>query len=250
MTSLENRGVASTATARQRELEDFLDYLSSTVAHELRTPLAVIAGYAELLRTRDNDETRREAPRRIQEAAERLLGLIDDIVTASAIESGAVVLDREPVEVEAAVASAIRLVEPTSDRHSFGAQCVNQAGWPVVSADPEQLARMLVTLVSNAVMSSPQGGEVFVTARREGRVALVSVADEGPGMAEAERAHVFERVSRVGLPGRGDAAARLGLSVTRGLVELHGGSIWVESEPGKGSTFRFTLPLHEGGGAE
>ena len=108
-------------------------------------------------------------------------------------------------------------------------------------------ARRLHQVVSRLLPSAH--GSVLVTARQEGRVALVSVADEGPGMAEAERADVFERVSRIGLPGGRGAGARLALSVTRSIVELHGGSIWVESQPGKGSTFRFTLPLHEGGEA-
>ena len=240
---------SSWSARRAKESDDrvaeFADRIISTVAHELRTPLSVIVGYAELLRVRDDDEIRREATTRILEGAERLSSAIHDILTVSTIDSGNVSIDPAPVELEAAVADVIRLFESKTSTHTLAAHVSADAS-PTVSADPHQLSEVLTRLVSNACESSPEGGEIVISSEARDGFAVVSVADEGRGMGEEERAAVFERFSHAVNPSPGDSRGTgLGLYIASRFVELNGGSISVESAPGRGSTFTFTVPLAE-----
>jgi signal transduction histidine kinase len=230
--------------AEAAEQSEAIDRLISTVSHELRTPLSVIVGYAELLGARDDEETRREAPIRIKEAAERLSSVVENILTVSSLDSGSLFLELVPVDLEDAVAETIARFERDETGHSFASNSMSPEGWPVVTADPVELGRILANLVSNACKYSPGGGEIVVRADRRDGSAVVSVSDQGPGIGEEEQERAFERVSRLDGPvQRGTRGSGLGLYITRALVELHGGSIWVESEPGRGSTFTFTVPL-------
>ena len=239
--ALPSRSVA-TRSDEATGLADF-DRLISTISHELQTPLSLIVGYAELLRTRDDIDTRRDAALGIQEAAERLSETVDDILTVAALDSGNVRLVLAPVELEEAVYASIRDVQSTCDHCSVVARS-DAAEWPVVSADRVQLERILENLAANGCKNSPAGSEVSISANVRNGVAIVSVRDDGVGLTDVERARVFQRFSGIESPKRrGTRGSGLGLYIARALVELHGGTIWVESEPGRGSAFTFTLPL-------
>jgi len=217
------------------DVSQFLDRFVSTVSHELRTPLSVVVGYAELLEARDDPATRREAVLRIREAAERLASVIDAILLTATIDSGTVVLDPVPVDL-------VETVEETIRGHGERHFELAAGAWPVVSADPEQLREILRQLVSNACKYSPPEAPVTIDAVRRDGFAVISVADRGRGIPTAQRELLFERFAR------GDGAAAtggsgLGLYIVRGLVELHGGSVAVESETGVGTTVSFTVPL-------
>ena len=234
---------------RAKETDDrvaeFADRIVSTVAHELRTPLSVIVGYAELLRVRDDDDIRQEATTRILEGADRLSSVIHDILTVSTIDADSVSVDPAPVDLEAAVADVIRLFEVKTSTHTLTARAAGDAP-PIVSADPHQLSEILARLVSNACESSPEGGEIVISSEARDGFAVVSVADEGRGMGEEERAAVFERFSHaVNASPRDSRGTGLGLYIASRFVELNGGSISVEGAPGRGSTFTFTVPLAE-----
>lgn len=216
--------------------------LISTLAHELRTPLTVILGYAELLRARNDEETRREAPARIVQAAEDLLFVVDDLLTVFAADAGALRVEPVHVDLGGAVADTIRAFESKSEKHRFVNSCREDQCW--VSADGEYLARVLTNLLLNAVKYSPNGGDVEVSVQKEAGYAEVSVSDHGLGLTEEELETVFERFAPIELRDHPEIRSTgLELYKVRRLVELHGGSVAAESEPGKGSTFRFRIPL-------
>lgn len=220
------------------------DRLISTLSHQLRTPLAVIIGYAELLQHREDEETRREAPVRIQEAAEELSLMIDDLLIVLAIDSGLLSIDPAPIELKAVVVDAIECLDARFDKHLFEARCPDSDSWPLVFAHREHLTRIFTSLLLNAYKYSPDGCRVTITADEEEGFATVSVSDEGRGLTEEQLAALFERFSPIDVPGRPDIRSTgLELYKVRRLVELHGGSIRAESKPGKGSTLTFTLPL-------
>lgn len=231
--------------AHEVEVDQLKSALVSTVSHELRTPLTMIRGFAELLATRDlKEQQSREALQQISVSAERLSRLIDDLLSVSRIEAGRLVVRSEPLELADAVGEAIATLPP--DREAR----VELNGATAVLADPDMLVQILTNLTSNAAKYSPPGCPVFVECRRNGPVVEISVRDEGIGLSETEVSHLFEKFYRVERAEvRRAGGTGLGLYITKHLVELQGGQIWVRSEPGQGSTFTFTLPASgsEGG---
>ena len=231
----------------EREVDHLKSSLVSTVSHELRTPLTMIQGFSELLLDRDLSEERsKEALNQIKNAAERLSRLIEDLLSVSRIESGRLVARLEPVELEPVVAEVIAPYL-AHRRIKVGLDGVSTA-----MADRDQLVQILTNLVSNAVKYSPAGTDIAISARAEGRTVQVEVTDRGIGMTEEERSRLFEKFFRAD---RGEVrdvgGTGLGLYITRNLVEMQGGQIWVRSKKGKGSTFVFSLPavLARDGGA-
>jgi len=213
----------------------------SNLAHELRTPLAVIIGYAELLRLRDDEETRKEAPERIVTAAQELGWVVDDLLTVFAIEAGALLIDAQPIELETAVTQVVEEFRQRSGSYLFATS--TEGPWPVVAADQQHLSRILTSLFMNACKASADGGEVRIAIRREDDFAVVEVSDDGIGLTKKQLAVVFDRFA-VDLPEQlGVRRSGLELYKVRRLVELQGGSISATSEPGKGASFTFTLPL-------
>jgi signal transduction histidine kinase len=217
------------------------EQIVSNLAHELRTPLTVILGYAERLRARDDEETRREAPARIVEAAEHLLFVVDDLLTVFALDVGGLSLDPTAVDLHDAVTEAIRAFESRSDNHRFTTTCDGEC-W--VSADGEHLTRIVTNLLLNAVKGSPNGGDVVVRINKERDFADLSVSDSGVGLTKEQLDTVFDRLAPIQPPGHPMIRSTgLELYKVRRLVELHGGSVAAESEPGKGSTFHVRIPL-------
>lgn len=236
-----------------RELDRAREKFLHVAAHELRTPLTPIKGYAELLK-RHLDE--RETPFGDQEAFERrtletivescgvMQRLINDLLDASRAQVGQLRLDRFPVDLVAMVRRITEGTQLATETHvlEFESDVPQLVGhW-----DGQRLSQVLNNLLSNAVRHSP-GGRIVVRVSREGASALVMVKDEGPGIPAEVANRLFQPFVR-GLPA--DAphtrGMGLGLYVCDGIVKAHGGRIWAESEPGKGSTFYFTLPLPEG----
>jgi PAS domain S-box-containing protein len=226
--------------SHEREVDQLKSSLVSTVSHELRTPLTMIQGFAELLLTRDTDkESSREALEQINASARRLGRLIEDLLSVSRIESGRLEVRLDPVAVSGAVEEVSALLGRDRDVRIDIADEL-----PPVMADGELLIRILTNLLSNAVKYSSPETPISVTARSVGTSAEVSVSDRGIGMSQAEMARLFDKFFRADRPEvRSAGGTGLGLYITRNLVEMQGGQIWAESEPGRGTTFRFTLPL-------
>lgn len=234
-----------------RELDRAREKFLHVAAHELRTPLTPIKGYAELLK-RHLDE--RDTPFGDQEAFERrtletivescgvMQRLINDLLDASRAQVGQLRLDRFPMDLVSMVRRIAEGVQLATETHvlEFESDVPKLVGhW-----DGQRLSQVLNNLLSNAVRHSPDGGRIVVRVSRDGDTALVMVKDQGPGIPAEVANRLFQPFVR-GLPA--DAphtrGMGLGLYVCDGIVKAHGGRIWAESEPGKGSTFYFTLPL-------
>jgi signal transduction histidine kinase len=235
------------ANDRLKELDKMKSYFVSNVSHELRTPLTAIEGLADNMLdgiTGYLNEKQVSYMSDIKASADRLARLIDDLLDLSRIERGSVEL--KPAKVSLAtlideVTSSLRAVAEEKRVHlEVNGTNPNLTAW----VDRDKIIQVLMNLIGNAVKFSPPQGKVSVTACNLGDGWVqVSVTDAGPGIAAEEASKIFDEFYQIKKPGEEKTkGAGLGLPISKKLVELHGGSIWVESEPGKGSNFSFTLP--------
>jgi signal transduction histidine kinase len=217
------------------------------MSHELRTPLNAIIGFSEVLLERlfgEVNEKQEDYLKDIHSSGRHLLSLINDILDLSKVEAGRMELEPASFNLSDAFSNAITLVRERAQRHSIflGLDVDSQLG--DIVADQRKFKQILLNLLSNAVKFTPDGGRVDVIARRERNELVVAVKDTGIGIAPEDQDAVFEEFRQVGRNYTNkQEGTGLGLSLTRRFVELHGGRIWVESQPGKGSTFTFTLPI-------
>jgi signal transduction histidine kinase len=217
--------------------------LVANVSHELKTPIAAIRAHLENLL----DGVERPDPRTLEVMlvqTERLGRLVEQLLDLSRLESGEMPLERRSVDVDDVVSRVIS--EISVSRHA-GDLTINREipeDLPPLDADPERLHQVLFNLVDNAVRFTPPGGEVTIGAeRRDGRVE-VRVSDTGVGIAPEHLPRLFERFYRVDPSrSRDDGGTGIGLAIARSVVEAHGGHIRAASEPGRGSTFTFDLPV-------
>ena len=229
-----------------RELTRLQSEFVSIASHEFRTPLAALVGFTELLLHGEGDHTDRHAwIETMHEEAVRLSHLVEELLDVARIQEGRLTLDYQPVDIRAAVERALAPIELQTTVHRFERRV--GAALPAVLADQEKLVRVLSNLLSNAVNYSPAGGSITVTADCHDRVVRLSVADEGLGIPPDELPRLFGRFHRVQTSDRTDIRGTgLGLYITKQLVELQGGRIWVESPGlGRGSTFHVELPVAE-----
>jgi signal transduction histidine kinase len=234
------------ARERAEEMARMRSDLVNTISHELRTPLTVILGNAPLLTDTEKmppTEEVAEIAADIVEDAGHLLALINDLLDISKIEAGRLGLNIQRLDAGRIIAEAAnkvrRLVEDKG--LSLDASAEDLA----ISADPLRLKQILFNLLSNAVKFTDHGG-IAVSAFADGPLAVIEVADTGIGIRPDDQAGIFDAFRQLDSSARRQVGGTgLGLAITRNLIELHGGSIQVESMPGRGSTFRFTVPLSE-----
>ena len=230
--------------ARQKEAErlnDLKNEFLASVSHELRTPLHTILGFTELLGEElegSLNETQKEFVRHIHRDSEHLLGLINDVLDLSRIESGGLRLHPESLSLREAISDAVSSIKPHAEARSVHIDSDDPDDLHVI-ADPIRLRQILYNLLSNAVKFTAAGGKVTVKTWRKGAAVRITVADTGIGMSRQEQAQIFERFYQVSNTSGGTG---LGLAICKQLVEMHGGSISVESELGIGSQFHFELP--------
>jgi two-component system sensor histidine kinase VicK len=214
----------------------------SLVSHEFRTALVGIQGFSEMIRDEDVsvDEAKGFAAD-INKDAERLNRMINDMLDLDRIEAGRLTLHVEAAYVNSLLRDAVERARASTTKHYIA--CSFDPGQPVVQCDPDRIAQVISNLLSNAIKYSPQGGEIAVTSvARDGHVD-VSVRDHGVGIAPDFAKKLFSRYERYEKTSSKILGTGLGLAITRQIVEMHGGKIWVDSEPGKGSDFHFTLPV-------
>jgi GAF domain-containing protein/HAMP domain-containing protein len=221
----------------------------ANMSHELRTPLNAIIGFSEVLRERlfgDVNEKQDDYLKDIHSSGRHLLSLINDILDLSKIEAGRMELEPSTFELRGVMENALTLVRERAQRHEILLGLDVAADIGDVTADERKLKQILVTLLTNAVKFTPDGGRVDVNACRDGADIVIAVADTGIGIAPEDQEAVFEEFRQVGRSYTNkQEGTGLGLALTRKFVELHGGRIRLESTPGKGSTFTFTLPSRQ-----
>jgi signal transduction histidine kinase/DNA-binding response OmpR family regulator len=222
----------------------FKDQFLSTMSHELRTPLNAVLGFSELLSDiRYGPLTERQARyvSHIHTSGQHLLRLINDILDLSKIEAGRLRLNIECVSVETCIAEVCESLQPLVDKSTHQLTQDVSHGL-LIHADATRFRQMLTNLLGNAIKFTPKGGRIELVAREMADMVRISVRDSGPGIPPEERKRIFEAFHRMGLSDKTSEGTGLGLAITRRLVELHGGTLDVESEPGAGSCFYFTLP--------
>jgi two-component system sensor histidine kinase/response regulator len=224
------------------------DFLAS-MSHELRTPLNAIIGFSDLLA--DDmpgplTAVQREYVGYVGGAGRHLLSLINDILDLSKIEAGRIELRREPSSLPAIAKAVLEIVSPIAAKKRIRLADRVPEDLPALEVDPVRVKQVLYNLLSNAIKFTPEEGRVALEARAEGDRVAVSVTDTGVGIGPEDLPRLFQAFEQLDA-GKGQREGTgLGLVLTKRLVELHGGEIRVESEPGKGSRFSFTLPLGSG----
>jgi signal transduction histidine kinase len=237
--------------AKGRELEAANRHKSeflANVSHELRTPLNAIIGFSEVLQERlfgELNEKQAEYTDDILSSGRHLLSLINDILDLSKIEAGRMDLEVTRFHLPDTIENALLLVRERASRHGIKLDRVIDDRLGDFTGDERKVKQILVNLLTNAVKFTPEGGQIKVEASLGDRAVIVSVTDTGIGIAKEDQEAIFEEFRQA----KGDYAQKregtgLGLTLTKRFVEMHGGKIWVDSEPGKGSTFTFTLPLN------
>ena len=213
----------------------------AAVAHDLRNPLNVIT---TTMHAMTEEELAREREKQLlllaTRAGEQMNNLIGDLLDAARLQAGHLPLHPEDVPVVAIVAEAEEMFRPLADERGVRLETLVADRYAVVRADPVRVSQIVGNLIGNALKFTPEEGTVTLRTAHGDEYVVIQVVDTGPGLRSSEIEHLFDRFWQAGNLNRGGVG--LGLTIAKGLVEAHGGMIWVESEVGTGSTFSFTLP--------
>ena len=235
------------AYAELKEADRLKDEVVQNVSHELRTPLTFVKGYVELLLEGNAGPLTEEQKKYLKIVAEKT-DVVTDLVSSIMFLQQ---VDRVPgnkasVSLTRVARRALRGCAATAEK--AGLRLVENLpdGLPPVAGDEGRLLQVFDNLLSNAIKFSPNGGQITVTVKDAGQMEQVLVADRGIGIPKDQQERIFERFYQVnGSARRRFGGAGLGLAIVKRIVEMHGGRVWVDSEPGKGSTFHFTIPKYE-----
>jgi signal transduction histidine kinase len=224
------------------ELDRLKDEFVSSVTHELRTPLTSISGYVELLMEDESNAERRGYLTIVDRNAERLLGLVSDLLFSARLQEGRLELAREDVDLKRLVLHAVESARPRAEQ--AGVELTTRiADVPIVSGEAVRIAQLLDNLISNAIKFTPSGGSVSVCLDLHEGLVQVEVSDTGIGIPESERERLFERFFRSQtVLERQIQGTGLGLFISKAIAEAHGGRIGVRSTEGEGTTFLVELP--------
>jgi signal transduction histidine kinase len=231
-----------------RELEETSQHKSeflASMSHELRTPLNAIIGFSQVLREEmfgELNEKQAEYLEDILTSGNHLLSLINDVLDLSKVEAGQLELEVAPFSLQEALERGVVMVRERAADDGVDLAVALNPDVDVVEGDERRIRQVIFNLLSNAVKFTPAGGAVDVTTDRVDGEVQVSVADTGPGLAPDEHERIFAEFQQTDAGIEQGEGTGLGLALSKRLVELHGGRIWVDSELGKGSTFVFTLP--------
>ncbi len=220
--------------------------LVTHVSHDLRTPLAALHGYIETLRLKADDlddATRAAYLDTALQHSRRLTRLVEELFELSKLDAHDIALHPERFSAAELVQDVLQKFQLEACRKDIALRMDCPEGLPFVNADIALIERVLENLLGNAIRHTPAGGEILAKLRVADDKVYIEIRDSGPGIDEADRPHIFERLYRGGNRERSDEHAGLGLAIARQIVELHHGDIRVSSEPGKGAVFSFPLPV-------
>jgi len=229
--------------ARLGEIDRLKDEFFTGISHDFRTPLAAIRWSADLLHTGSLGTLTPKQMRlaeSIQSSSRRLLALVGQIVELGRLRAGRLQLDLRPTDLQGVIGQAVEEVRPLAEHGQLRLDVTVPDDLPPITADAERLHQIVVNLLANAVRFTPAGGRVSVSSGLEAAEVAVRVADTGVGIPADLLPKIFDPYEQAH---RGRGGSGVGLMVVRGLVEAHGGRVWVESVEGHGSRFTFTLPV-------
>jgi signal transduction histidine kinase/CheY-like chemotaxis protein len=251
--AIHNARVFSELQERSRQLEVASEHKSkflASMSHELRTPLNAVIGFSDVLLERmfgDLNERQEEYVRDIRDSGRHLLELINEILDLSKVEAGRMELDLAPVPMMQVLEHGVAMVRERAARQGVSLTLACDGDLGLVSADELKLKQVVLNLLTNAVKFTGEGGAVHVTARIAGDEAQIEVRDTGIGIADDEQEQIFEAFQRGGRAVRSTTEGTgLGLTLSKRIVQLHGGRVWLESRLGQGSTFGFAIPVARG----
>jgi signal transduction histidine kinase/CheY-like chemotaxis protein len=242
----EDHGVVWTVRdmSERARLERAKSEFVATASHELRSPLTSIKGFVELLERSSEgmSERQREFIEIILKSTDRLVELVNDLLDVARIEADHVEINRRPIDVGEIVHEVVELIAPrTESKHQRLTSYVAPT-LPPALADPGRVRQIVANLLTNAHLYTPEGGTIHVGVEPDRAWVQIVVEDSGVGMSNEETARIFERFYRAGNRSGSNPGTGLGLSIVKSLVDLHGGQISVDSEPGRGTVFRVRLP--------
>jgi signal transduction histidine kinase len=236
------------ANARLKELDRIKSQFLANMSHELRTPLNSIIGFSEVLQDGilgEVSEQQHSALEEIHRSSKHLLDLINDLLDFSRIENGRLTLHKTTFNLCDLLDEVKTIIHPLVAKKSQALDIRQETGMPLICADRLRLKQILVNLMGNASKFTPAGGHITLTCspKEDGQL-LFSVADDGIGIRPEDQEIIFEEFRQVdGTVTRTETGSGLGLTISKRLVELAGGQIWVESQLGKGAVFSFLLPV-------
>ena len=226
-----------------RRVEDIKKDFVVNASHELRTPIAAITGAVEILEDEAAGAARGEAIEILKRHADRLMGIVEDLLKLGELEDRAFRLDVTEIDGPALAAGVLRVFEPRANAKALALRLDAAAGLPALRGDADQIERLLFNLVDNAVKYTDKGS-VTLALKTEGTDYILEVSDTGPGIPPEHRSRIFERFYVVDKSrSRKLGGTGLGLSIVKHIVQLHGGTIVVDSAEGRGATFTVRLPL-------
>jgi signal transduction histidine kinase len=225
-----------------RTAEEIKTTFISIVSHELKTPVALIKGYASTLRRDDarwEKHVIQDSLAVIEEEADHLTRMIEDLLDASRFQVGGLSLNPTDVSLPALARRLAERLQTQSKSHTLVVDFPK--GFPVILADESRIQQVLSNLISNAIKYSP-GGEIRITGEIRPEQVIVMVSDQGPGIDPRDLPHIFDRFYRADKAVRHTKGAGLGLYLARTIVEAHGGRIWIDAQPDQGARICFSLP--------
>lgn len=229
-----------------RSLQTMRREFVGNISHELRTPLAAIKAIVETLQDGaiDDKQAAIDFLKKVDIEVGEMTQMVTELIELSRIETGGVKLKLEPVNLNILTKEVITRLSPQAERQKVALLTELPPDPPLVQADKERIQQVILNIVHNAIKFTPSGGKVTISTKRSGESVITQVSDTGIGITKEDLPHIFERFFKAD-KSRSSSGTGLGLAIAKHTIQAHGGSIWVDSEEGKGSTFSFSLPLRQ-----